>query len=130
MVTIINYKERQAEDGSEFFALELQGGIEMVKSQESGRFYATAKKATISSTFDENTCASLIGTQMPGRIVKEDCDPYTYIVKETGEELTLSHRWVYQPEDEVSQPQQRQHEPSMIANSEVFSKNGILEPAE
>ena len=33
MVRIIDYKKRQAEDGREFFVLELSGGIEMVKSQ-------------------------------------------------------------------------------------------------
>ncbi|GGP03837.1 hypothetical protein GCM10010992_13760 [Cloacibacterium rupense] len=45
MVTIINYKERQKEDGTSFYVLEVQGGIEMVKSQKTVNFYATAKKA-------------------------------------------------------------------------------------
>jgi hypothetical protein len=35
---------------------ELQGGIEMVKSKETDKFYVTARKASISSTFDELTC--------------------------------------------------------------------------
>ena len=64
MVQIISYKERQTEDGKSFFVLELQGGLEMVRSQETNQFYATAKKAFISSTFDEATCNSLIGTSM------------------------------------------------------------------
>jgi hypothetical protein len=42
MVRIINYKKR-TEDGKEFFVLELQGGIEMVK-KETGKFYVTARK--------------------------------------------------------------------------------------
>ena len=50
MVRIINYKKRMAEDGREFFALEISGGIEMVKSKETGLYYATAKKATVSTT--------------------------------------------------------------------------------
>ena len=44
MVRIIDYKTRQKEDGTEFYLLEVQGGIEMVKSKETGLYYATAKK--------------------------------------------------------------------------------------
>jgi hypothetical protein len=130
MVRIINYKERQKEDGTLFFVLELQGGIEMVKSKETGNFYATAKRAFIPSTFDEQVCTGLIGTEMPGSIIKEDCEPFEYVVKETGEEITLSHRWVYVAEDAVK-PKQETFMPShnVIAKSEVFSQNGILEPA-
>ena len=131
MVRIINYKERQKEDGTSFFVLELQGGIEMVKSKETGNFYVTAKKAFIPSTFDEDVCASLVGTQMPGGIVKEVCEPFNYTVKETGEEISLNHRWVYKSEDELKPKQTAvQYEQNVIANSDVFSKNGILEHAE
>ena len=52
MVRIVNYKKRQAEDGKEFFVLEITGGIEMVMSNSTGQFYATAKKAYLASTFD------------------------------------------------------------------------------
>jgi len=130
MVTIVNYKERQKEDGTEFFVLELQGGIEMVKSKETGNFYATAKRAYIPSTFTKEVCQSLIGTQMPGGIVKEVCEPFNYVIKETGEEITLNHRWVYKSEEELQKPKATAlPEQNVIANSEVFSKNGILEPA-
>jgi len=130
MVTIINFKERQKEDGTTFFVLELQGGIEMIKSKETGNFYATAKRAFLPSTFDENVCTSLIGTQMPGGIVKEVCEPFNYVVKETGEEITLNHRWVYNSEDELKLSQvPAKQEQKVIANSSVFSENGILEPS-
>lgn len=99
MVTITNYAERQSTDGKKFYALILQGGIEMVLSEESGRYYATAKQASISSTFDEKTCQGLVGTKLPGRITKVQCDPYEYTVKETGEILTLKHRWAYSPDE-------------------------------
>lgn len=131
MVRIINYKQRDKDDGTSFFVLELQGGIEMVQSKETGNFYATAKKAFIPSTFDEQVCTGLIGTEMPGNIVKEDCEPFDYVVKETGEEITLSHRWVYVTED-VVRPKQETFMPehNVIASAEVFSSNGILEPAQ
>ena len=130
MVRIINYKQRDKDDGTSFYVLELQGGIEMVKSKETGNFYVTAKRAFIPSTFDEDVCASLVGTQMPGGIVKEVCEPFNYTVKETGEEITLNHRWVYKSEDELKPKQTAvQYEQNVIANSDVFSSNGILAPS-
>ncbi|UGU14240.1 hypothetical protein LS482_11000 [Sinomicrobium kalidii] len=119
MVRIINYKQRQAEDGREFFVLEISGGIEMVRSKETGHFYATSKKTSIPSTFDEETCAALIGTEMPGQVVRQEVEPYSYVVKETGEELTLSHRWVYIPEEDAPSP-----ENELRADVSTFSQNG------
>ena len=131
MVTIINFKVRHKDDGTSFNVLELQGGIEMVQSKETGSFYATAKKAFVPSTFDEHVCIGLIGTEMPGSIIKEDCDPFEYVVQETGEEITLSHRWVYVTEDAEKPKQQPvKIEQDFVSNSAVFSENGILEHAE
>lgn len=97
MVTISNYKSAINAEGDEFFMLELLGGVESVQSKETGRFYLTARKATISSTFDEGTCQSLIGTKMPGSVRKVEVDPYPYVIKDTGEEVILSHRYEYDP---------------------------------
>ncbi|MCB0742910.1 MAG: hypothetical protein KDC67_03310 [Ignavibacteriae bacterium] len=99
MVRIVNFNERQSEDGSTFFSLTIQGGVELLKSKSTGNFYATAKKASISSTFDKETCQALIGTEMPGNIVKVNCQPYSYTIKETGEIIELSHRYEYEPEE-------------------------------
>lgn len=128
MVRIINYKVRKREDATFFYVLEIQGGVEMVKSKETGNFYATVKKANVPSTFDEETCKALVGSEMPGKIIKEECEPYDYVVKETGEEIILYHRWVYAPEDE---PETVNHKPStavksLKANADVFSQNGVL----
>lgn len=99
MVTISGYAERESADGKKFYALILQGGIEMVLSEESGRYYATAKQASITSTFDEATCKTLVGTKLPGKISRVQSDPYDYTVKETGEIITLTHRWAYSPNE-------------------------------
>lgn len=109
MVTIINYKKRQKEDGTSFYILEVQGGIEMVMSQTTNQFYATSKKASITSTFDELTCQTLIGTQMQGTITKQECEPYEYTIKDTGEIVILQHRFVYSSQEQgeinvLSQP--------------------------
>lgn len=98
MVRIISYKQRQKEDGTEFYLLEVQGGIEMVLSKATGQYYATAKKATVSTTFDEETCKGLIGSQMAGKISKITTEPYQYTIKESGEEVTLNHKYIYLPE--------------------------------
>ncbi len=131
MVRIINFKERQKEDGTTFFVLEIQGGIEMIRSKSTGNFYATAKKAYLPSTFDEQTCTALIGTEMQGSIIKEECEPYDYVVKETGEEITMHHRWVYVQEDmpaPVIENTISESEP-LQPNVEKFSQNGVLEYA-
>ena len=42
----------------------------------------------------------MIGKEMPGSIIREDCEPYTFTVEETGESITIAFRYVYQPEQE------------------------------
>jgi len=98
MVTIIGYSLRTNQKGEDFFALILQGGIELVKSKLSDLHYATAMRCIIPSTFNEQTCQSMIGDKLPGKILKKDCDPFTYVNKTTGEESVIKHRYVYLPE--------------------------------
>ncbi len=95
MVRIANYQKRTTEQGKIFFTLELQGGVEIVKSHETGKSYMTARKASMSCTFDELTCQSLIGTELPGSVKKVECEEYSYTIKDTGEIITLSHRFEY-----------------------------------
>lgn len=99
MVTVSSYVQRESKDGKKFYALILQGGMELVLSEGSGRYYATAKQASITSTFDEKTCQGLVGTQLPGRISKVVTEPFEYTVQESGEVIILNHRWVYSPSE-------------------------------
>lgn len=122
MVTIISYDERQTETGKKFFSLMVQGGVEMVTSQNTGNLYATAKKASIPSTFDEATCIALIGTEISGNIQKKACEPYEYTVKETGEVIVLNHRYIYVPESKAPKTVATVNNP---INSS--SQNGTLE---
>jgi hypothetical protein len=94
MVKIIGYKERTSKEGKTFNALELQGCVEIITSARGG-MYATARRTSVATTFDAETCQSLIGTEIPGTIEKQDCEPYEYTVEKTGEVLTLFHRYVY-----------------------------------
>ena len=124
MVKIIDYKERETDDGKTFYVLEIQGGLEMVKSQETGNVYATIRKTSIPTTFDEATCKAFIGAEIEGEIEKELCEPYEYTIKDTGEVIDLSHRYTYVSDvkrtETVKQP--------LKADTSVFSENGILEP--
>lgn len=98
MVTIIGYEKRQNTEGQDFFVLALGGGIEMVKSQTTDRFYATQREATVSSTLTKDQCKEVVGQQLPGTIRRVECEPYEMADEKTGEIITRHHRWDYVPE--------------------------------
>ena len=126
MVTVADYAIRQNAEGEDFVVLILQGDLEMVQSQETGRFYATARRCSISSTFTEAVAAQMVGKQIPGQIMKVDCEPYDFIIPESGEVVELSHRWEYVPEQKEEPVKQA---PKVHANQNVFSQNGQLADA-
>jgi hypothetical protein len=64
---------------------------------------------------------------MQGQIIREECEPYEYVNKESGEIIMLSHRYVYaQDEPQINRPQETFYE-NFKPNQDVFSKNGKLE---
>ena len=103
MLTVTNYQKRISKEGKEYLTLEIQGGLEMIQSQTKGRFYAAVRKSIVTTTFGENVAKTLIGSQIPGKIVRTECDPYEYTIQNTGEVVTLAHRWSYQPENSAVQ---------------------------
>ena len=98
MITVVDYALRKTQEGREFYALVLQGGLSLVQSKQSGNYYATVKKCSIPSTFDEATAKAMIGEKVPGTVQKKPCESYNFTNKETGEIITLDYRWVYVPE--------------------------------
>ena len=98
MVTITNVHLRKGGNGN-FMSLELQGDVELIQSMTTGRHYATSKKCFVSSTFSEEQAKSLIGTKLPGSIVRVECEPYDFTVPETGEVVELAHSYTYVPEE-------------------------------
>lgn len=117
-VYIVDFKQRENADGETFNALILEGEVEMVQSSETGNFYATARRASVTSTFTKERCEQLIGNKMPGKIEKVNCPDYEYTLPESGEIITLSHRYEYQPE-----------ESDASMEDEVFErKNGAEKP--
>ena len=100
MVKIVGLKTFERKDGSEFCALIVQGGIEAVKSKETGKTYFTARKVNVSCTFDEEMCESLIGSDFPGSIQKVEVEAYEYAIPDTGEMITLTHSYEYVSEED------------------------------
>ena len=97
MVTVTNYHLRESKEKKSFVTLELQGDIELVQSMQTGKFYATTRKCSIVSTFDEATAKNLIGKQLEGSIQRVECEPYDYTIADTGEVIQLMHRYEYSP---------------------------------
>ncbi|MGN6419494.1 MAG: hypothetical protein ACTHMC_18485 [Pseudobacter sp.] len=105
MVTISKVIERTTKEGKVFVVLELLGDAELIQSQKTGKFYLTAKKCTMPSTFDLLTAQSMVGQKMPGQIKRVASEHYEYTVKETGEILVLGHSYEYCPQESVTQQQ-------------------------
>lgn len=96
MVFIKNYHVRESETGS-FISLELEGDIELIQSQQTGRFYATNRRCFISSTFDEATAKLMVGKKIEGSIDRASCEPYDFTIPQTGEVIKLAHSYEYRP---------------------------------
>ena len=99
MVKVKAYHLRENAEGQPYVSLELLGEVELVQSQNTGRFYATTRRCFIYSTLDDITAEQLVGTMFPGSIVRTSCDPYEYTIPETGKNVMLSHRYTYMPEE-------------------------------
>lgn len=103
MVTVVNIHQRNGSKGP-FIALELMGDVELIQSQTTGKFYATARRCTVPSSFDEQTALMMIGSKMPGTIERVQAEPYDYAIPETGEVIKLAHTYQYKPAEVSAAP--------------------------
>ena len=101
MVTVTSCLERQRTDGTTFAVLEISGGVELVQSQTTQRYYATLRKCTIPFTGSIETAKMMIGQKIEGDIVRVICEPYEFTNPRTGEVLKLQHSWAYQPNEKA-----------------------------
>lgn len=97
MVQVTNFHEVETKEGKTFISLELTGGLELIQSQKTGKFYATVRKCRVPSTFDANIAKMMVGTQMDGDIVRVETNPYEFLNRRTGELMTLQHSYAYRP---------------------------------
>ena len=111
MVQVKNYALRERKDGKTFIVLELLGGLELIQSSATGKFYATVKKCSIPSTLDEPTAKLMVGQKIEGEIVRVQCDPYDFTNPRTGEVITLTHTYAYRPNEAME----------LVGHSQVIS---------
>ena len=79
MVIVSDYLEKiNSKTNKPFVLLELSGGLELVQSQNTGKFYATSRKCRIPSTFNADVAKLMVGQQIDGDIVRVESDPYEY----------------------------------------------------
>ena len=126
MVTVVDFAKRITSDGREFYVLILQGGLSLVQSKQTGNFYATVKKCSIPSTFDEATAKLMMGERISGSVQRKQCEPYSFLVKETGEIVNLDFRWSYVPEGATIEDAIFEGEPQMELVSEKTSRKALL----
>ena len=98
MAKIIGVKVSENKEGKEFISLKLQGDAEAVQSLQTGKFYITSKSCYISCTFTRAEAEGFIGSELPGKVIRVNSDAYQYTIKETGEVISLSHRYEFIPE--------------------------------
>jgi hypothetical protein len=99
MVTVTNALERVKKEGTKFPVLELSGGVELVLSQTTQRYYACVRRCTVPFTGTLDVAKMLIGQKIDGEVVKTLVPPYEVVNKTTGEVNVFQHGYAYRPKD-------------------------------
>ena len=93
MVQVLEVVERTSSTGNTFRVVIVGSDAQVVFSKE-GKPRVDAVKAGIPSNLPIEALQALIGSKLPGKIEKQECEPYTFIGSD-GEEITLDYRWQY-----------------------------------
>ena len=96
MVQVLEVVERTSSKGNTFRVVIVGSDAQVVYSKD-GKPRVDAVKAGIPSNLPTEALKALIGNKLPGKIEKQECEPYTFIGND-GEEITLDYRWQYAAE--------------------------------
>lgn len=121
MVTITGYSLNINEQGKEFISLQLLSELKFEVSK-TGSMYGVRRKAYLPTNLSDTEVDGLVGTTLTGDIIKVRAKPYTYKTS-SGEELELSHKWVYEPDEdmEAEKPElDPQHSENGITEESLF----------
>lgn len=99
-VTVTGYQKKKNSEGGSFFVLQIEGGVNITKSETSGNYFATTMKTNIVASMDEVSCKALIGSELPGTVIKKEVAPYSYTIPSSGEEVMLNYKYEYVAEEE------------------------------
>ena len=98
MLKVIDAKTRvNSKTKEEYNVVVLQGNVEIQKSQTSGKFYLGSKTISIPTTLSQNEANQLIGSSIPGEIVRVDCHEYLVPVPNSTRKLKINHSFEYSP---------------------------------
>lgn len=98
-VLVTDYFERNNSKGETFFVIQVSGGNEFITSKDTGKVYLSSKKATIPTSFSQQQCEAILGSEFTGQILKEQCEPYSFF-DDNGTEHTRDFRYVFVPATE------------------------------
>ena len=93
MVQVLEVVERTAANGNTFRVVIVGSGAQVVFSKDGNARIDTVKSG-IPSNLPIEALRTLIGSKLPGKIEKQECEPYTFTGSD-GEEITLDYRWQY-----------------------------------
>lgn len=93
VVTVLSVEERVASNGTEFRAVIVKAPP-TVYTNENGNYIASPQ-AGIPSNLPKTYLDTLIGKELPGKIIREECEPYEWFNPDTWEEVTLNYKYKY-----------------------------------
>lgn len=93
MVQVLGVVERASATGNIFRVVIVGSEMQVVFSKE-GNPRVDAVKSGIPSNLPIEALQALIGSKLPGKIEKQECEPYTF-TGSNGEDVTLDYRWQY-----------------------------------
>ena len=93
MVQVLEVVERTSSTGNTFRVVIVGSDAQVVFSKD-GNPRVDAVKSGIPSNLPIEALQALIGSKLPGKIVKQECEPYTFTGSD-GEDVTLDYRWQY-----------------------------------
>ena len=93
MVQVLDVVERTSSTGNTFRVVIVGSDAQVVFSKD-GKPRVDSVKAGIPSNLPTEALRGLIGSKLPGKIEKEECEPYTF-TGSNGEDITLDYRWQY-----------------------------------
>lgn len=98
-VTVLSVGERTASNGADFRVVIVEG-LPTTYTRSDGSSFIAKAKAGIPSNLSKKILDDMIGKKLPGKIIRKECEPYTYI-DSAGEERALNFRYEYVPEEEI-----------------------------